>query len=326
MIEYFQKNHRLIIIVPMLSVVIFSMIFDLTMSQFSLGELFQNNNDPQISSMKSTFLLVCLSCAIIVCTTLASLIVAVHNFRLVWERRSEVLFFIWVGAILSIVFVCYNFVGYITETTNFVRLTYGLFSEYGILVLAGSWSVSSGTFFTIYAISIISIIVAAMFLAVSSVALALRNYEVMEEESAIRSIRQKLEAFRVSFYLSATLISSAILAIFSWQHMLRVSMSDTEKIIDFSQFMFSFSMYWGVSYSLIIILVFGPVGIICNRQIDDFVAFSAPRNAISYSEYLSNKAILPLRLTESTTITAAFAPLLTGVASNTVSLGLWGLT
>lgn len=309
---------------PLASVVLFTVIFDLTMEEFELSELFGQTNPLSATGLKTSFLLVGLSTGLLITLLFAAIAVSVHNLRLIASDARETKFFASAIICICIAFVGYNVLGYVLNFGHFMRLTFGFFAEYGQPALTASWQLSATTPVALYTIALVCVVCGSVSLALSTISLIVKSFEMFEPEKAVKTIQGKLLAIRFSFYLSSLLISSAMIFIFSWHHLVRTGMSSQPEMIEFTQFMLSFSAYWGLSYSFIILLTFVPVCLVKNLQISDFAQVRALAEQVSVPEYCTQHGIQPFRLNDFTFVLTTFAPLLTGFATNAISIGVWG--
>lgn len=325
MIQFLKDHHRLVLFIPLASIVLFTVIFDLTMADFRLSELFSQTNQLSTTGLKTSFLLVALSTALLVTLLFSALAVSIHNLRLIASNKKETQFFAVAIGLFCIAFVGYNLLGYVLGFGHFMRLTFGFFAEHAQPVLAQDWHLPASAFFVLYSIALVCVVCGAVSLALSTISLIVKSFDVFDPDNAITVIRDKLLAVRFSFYLSSLLISSAMIFIFSWHHIVRTGMSSQNDMIEFTQFMLSFSAYWGLSYSFIILLTFVPVCLVKNLQISEFAQVRATADQTDIGSYFAQHGIEPLRINDFTFILTTFAPLLTGFATNAISLGVWGI-
>ncbi|ANT62966.1 hypothetical protein AYJ57_21045 (plasmid) [Salipiger sp. CCB-MM3] len=252
-------------------------------------------------------------------------VASIHNLRLISSNAKETRFFAAAITLLCMLFVGYNLFGYVIGFGHFVRLTFGFFAEYAQPALIQDWKLPSSAFIALYIIALMSVVCGAVSLALSTISLIVKNFEIFDPENACIVIREKLLAVRFCFYLSSLLISSAMIFIFSWHHVVRTGMTSQTEMIEFTQFMLSFSAYWGLSYSFIILFTFVPVCLVKNLQIYEFARVRASTDKVKVSTYLELNGIQPFILNDFTFVLTTFAPLLTGFATNAISLGVWDI-
>jgi hypothetical protein len=305
--RYAHRASRWLFASPLLTIAIFTALFDGFLRRFDFAGLFAAA-EPGGIEMRAAFLLVLLGVALVALTSLQSLAVAGWNLHLLRGDPGVLRFWLGAIALASAGFAAYNILGHHAGLAGFTHFLIGPFEGFMAAELAPAWGLSERALSALYFAPLALTIVAAVSLACSALAMTERSGPVHGAEAA-EALRVRRDHILATLYSASLQISAFVAFMLFWQFLQRAALPAPEAVADYDAFVFAYGLYWGAAFSGLLASTFVPVILVYNFQVHRLTRDpAAPKDA---PERISFQA--------TTNIPAMFAPLITGLFANAAS-------
>ena len=192
MIEILKRNYKYLCLIPLSSIALFSFIFDTSVHRMDFSGLFSHNTSEIGISLNSSIFLLQLSTSLVICSGCSSLFASMLNLGYNLRESTDRNYFITVCIAMSILFIVYNIIGEFTELTNFVYYTKAIFFKYAFPTVENRFLYELNSIATLYYLSLITIIISAVTLAVTTTSIASQNYTLTNESELIEVLKKNV--------------------------------------------------------------------------------------------------------------------------------------
>lgn len=317
--ERFIKDFRWLPVSPITAIMLFTLVFDLSVQRLDFSTVFENANVTSLTVRSSLFILQ-LGCGLVLFSGLVACYLAYLQSRRIHATSRCRWYYVWLLIGVLVLFVGYHTVAYEHGFSTFRYFIEAIFQMHLKGQIIEQWSISGIELDLLFKAPFFAVIITSVYLATTSTSLGEPIALLPDLKSAGRQLRDRRRMIGFSFFAAAILISAIMIFIFAWHNLMRAAIVGTKPVAEFTAFMFAFSTYWGVAYSVLILAIFGPLAVLFNTDLEAFLDAQPTVNEAKSSEVLQDLSLDWIRLGDFTNLFAALSPLLTALVANSLSL------